>query len=169
MGTKMFKGADKFLVVIVVGALVLVLVAFGVVLLQPAPGYVAEDTPEGVARNYLLALRTKDYARAYDYLSANLRGRPDSVQVFYRDVVGNMWQFGENEETAQKVLSGQVNGARAYIEIQETFYVNRGVFGNSSYDSRFEMRLRLEDGQWKLEAADRYWLDCWGEAEGCPE
>jgi len=76
------KNTDKFLVGIVVGVVVLVATAFAVALLRPKPTYQLEDTPKGVAHNYLLALQQEDYKRAYGYLSPTIEGYPTSAEAF---------------------------------------------------------------------------------------
>ena len=54
------KSTDKVLIAIVAGIILLIIVAFVVALAKPEPTYQAEDTPEGVAYNYLLALQRKN-------------------------------------------------------------------------------------------------------------
>ncbi|HOF89582.1 MAG TPA: hypothetical protein PLZ36_15990, partial [Armatimonadota bacterium] len=66
--------SDKWLIGIVIGAALLVCAAVAVTVLRPKPAYRADDTPAGVTHNYLLALKQRDYARAYGYLSPTLSG-----------------------------------------------------------------------------------------------
>ena len=68
--------SNKLLVGIVVGMIVLIIVALVIAVNRPEPEFQIEDSPEGIAHNYLLALQQSDYARAYDYLSANIACRP---------------------------------------------------------------------------------------------
>ena len=61
---------DKFLTAILAGIGVLILVALALFFIrQSQETYLPEDTPEGVAHNYILAVFQKDYARAYGYLA----------------------------------------------------------------------------------------------------
>jgi hypothetical protein len=55
------KKSDKFLIGIVVVVVLLIVVALVITLTRPEPSYQAEDTPESVAANYLLALQKRDY------------------------------------------------------------------------------------------------------------
>ena len=69
---------DRFLIGILVGVAVLVVVAVGVFFLrQNDQTYIAEDTPDGVVHNYVLAIQLGDYDRAYGYLAEG-EGKPDS-------------------------------------------------------------------------------------------
>ncbi len=68
------KGTDKFLVGIVAGVLFIVIAAVVVVVRRPPPSYKEENTAEGTAHNYLLALQQQDYSRAYTYISFSLQG-----------------------------------------------------------------------------------------------
>lgn len=63
------KGSDKTLALIVGGVVLLLIIAFGLVLLRPAPEYRDDVDPDGAAHNYLLALQRADYERAYSYIS----------------------------------------------------------------------------------------------------
>ena len=87
------KSTDRFLIGIVIGVVVLVIAAFGVAFLGPKPAYQSDDTPEGVAHNYLLAIQREDYARAYGYLSPDLRGYPASDEQFIEDMYTGLWPF----------------------------------------------------------------------------
>jgi len=44
--------------------------------------YQAEDSPEDIAYNYLMALVKKDFDRAYGYLSPDLPGYPEDIDAF---------------------------------------------------------------------------------------
>jgi hypothetical protein len=61
---------DRFLlgILIFIGLLVIVSVALFLTRSEPQT-YGAEDTPDGVIHNYVLALQNRDFARAYSYLA----------------------------------------------------------------------------------------------------
>jgi len=62
---------DRFLLGILIGIALLVVVAVGLFLSRRGvQDYGPEDTPQGVIRNYILALEKGDYERAYGYLHA---------------------------------------------------------------------------------------------------
>ena len=61
---------DRFLTGILVGIAVLVATALVVFFIrQDTQSYVAEDAPEGVVHNYVLAVLNDDYEKAYGYLA----------------------------------------------------------------------------------------------------
>ena len=67
---------DKFLTGILIGVGMLVLLALVLFFTrQDKRDYLAEDAPEGVAHNYVLAVLNKDYEKAYGYL-ADLKYKP---------------------------------------------------------------------------------------------
>ena len=87
------KSSNRLLIAIVIGAVVLVGIAIGVTLLQPEPDYLTDDTPEGVAHNYLLALDKGEYQQAYSYLSPTLPGYPIDLESFTENVEDNPYRF----------------------------------------------------------------------------
>jgi len=77
---------DRFLVpfLIAVGLLVVGSVSLFFVR-QGLQDYRADDSPEGVVHNYVLALQKRDYERAYSYL-AEKEGKPDFTSFLERFV-----------------------------------------------------------------------------------
>ncbi|HLB50476.1 MAG TPA: hypothetical protein VJL59_25930 [Anaerolineales bacterium] len=162
------KSTDKFLIGIVGGVILLIVVAFAVAFLRPKPTYLPDDTPEGVAHNYLFALQQKDYARAYGYLSPTISGYPKSAEVFADDVNDYSWYFGEASNTLQ-VESSSITGDRAVVLVRETVFYEGGLFNSSQYANTFEMTLRRDakSGAWKIVESDSYWAWCWNNSDGC--
>jgi hypothetical protein len=152
------KAPDKFLVAILAGVVLLVGITFAAALLRPAPTYRSDETPEGVAHNYLLALEQEEFDRAYSYLSPTLEGYPDSADEFADDVRDYSWQF---QSVALAVESTRVTGDEARVTVRETFSSDGGLFSGGNYSTTFDMRLQEENGEWKLIASDSYWLYCW--------
>lgn len=165
------KKPDKFLIAIVAGIVLLIAAAFLVVLLQPSPEYQAEDTPEGVTHNYLLALQREEYDRAYRYLSPSLPGYPHSPDTFYRDV-GSIWSLRDLQEgsVTLTVESSQITGERAVVSVRQTTFYGGELFDSGQSTSFLDVDLRLEEGEWKIVGADRYWYWCWStqSREHCP-
>lgn len=164
------RSTDKFLIGIVAGVLVLVGVAFAVAFLRPEPTFRPDDSAEGVAHNYLLALQQADYERAYGYLSPSLKGYPDSAEAFARDARNYQWNFGAGSESITlEVKSARVIGEQTVVEVQETRFYEGGLFDSSQYTNTFDMTLRLdgESGAWKITASGSYWAECWDELNGC--
>ena len=161
------KSVDKFLLAIVIGAILLVIIVFIITLTKPKPDYLPENTPEGVAHNYLFALEKGDYIRAYSYLSPNIKGYPDDSDEFIKSIGDSSFQFNLDRVTSlqfEPVFSGE---ECAFITIKETTFSEGGIFGSSEYTRSFEMNLDLENGEWKITESDRYFAWCWHQEDGC--
>jgi hypothetical protein len=162
------KSNDKFLIGIVAGIVLLIIVAFGVVLSRPKPEYRAEDTPEGVVHNYLLALQQEEYARAYSYLSPTLLGYPRSVESFAENVRRNSWQFSRNRETDNlNVESSRLLGAGAEVTVRRMTFSGGGLFNSGQQITTFKVTLSKYKGAWKITDSEKYWLRCWENRGGC--
>lgn len=163
------KGTDRFLIGIVTAVVVLVVVVLALALLRPnQPTYQPDDTPEGVAHNYLLALQLQEYERAYEYLLPTLPGYPHSLDSFQRDVEKNRWSFGSyDDDVSLAVESTNVSGDRATVVVRRTRFTRGGLFDSGQNSYTFEMTLRQEEGMWKVADSDRYWTDCWTSSRGC--
>ncbi len=162
------KKTDRFLVGIVASILVLVVVALIVALRQPPPTYQPEDTPGGVAYNYLLALQQKNYPRAYSYLSPTLDGYPADSDAFAHHLANYSWAFRFAEDTAVSIAETRlINNDDAVVRAAITQFRGEGLFGSSLTSTDFDLELRREQGGWKIWRGDRYWASCWNRAEGC--
>jgi hypothetical protein len=162
------KGTDKFLIGIVTGVVILVGAALAIALLRPnQPSYQPDDTPEGVAHNYLLALQLEEYERAYSYLSPTLPGYSNDVEAFERDVDSNRWSFGSYDNVSPAVESVDVSGDRAKVVVRKATFYRGGLFDSGQYTSTFDMTLHREKGVWKITDADSYWASCWNWEDGC--
>ena len=155
------KGTDKFLVGIVVGIVLLVVVAFSVVLLQPKPEYRSADSPDAVVHNYLLALRRLEYERAYEYLSPDLKSYPQDIDAFIEDVKDQPWNFAQDRDVALNVQSTKIVGDTATVEVLETNFNSVGLLDGGQYERHFDMKLRQEGGKWKIYDGVRYWYFRW--------
>lgn len=161
-------GSDKFLIAIVIGAVLLVVLTFAVMLLRPKPEYRPEDSPENIAHNYLLALQQGDYGRAYGYLSPSLLGMPADVGEFIENIEDRSYYFRLDMDKSLQVESGVVISAeRASVTVRETRFYSGGIFDSNQTTDTFKMSLKLEDGQWKIWDGDYYFRDCWNDTDGC--
>ena len=163
------KGTDKFLMAIVAGVVILVIAVLAVALLRPnQPSYEPDDTAEGVAHNYLLALQLEDYARAQGYLSRFLPGRPTDAETMERHVQGNRWSFGTYDDDVSLAIEAvEVTGNRGKIVVRRTVFSRGGLFESGQRSDTFDMTMRREGGIWKVADSDRYWAPCWEASEGC--
>lgn len=163
------KKTDRFLIAIVAGVAVLVIAVFVLALLRPnQPAYQADDSPEGVAHNYLLALELEEVERAYGYLSPTLPGYPANAGAFERDARNNRWSFGYyDDKVSLAVEAVNVTGDSATVLIRRTTFRRGGLFDSGQNSSTFEVTLGREKGEWKITDSDRYWASCWELSDGC--
>jgi len=157
------KGTDKFLMAIVAGVVILVVVVFILTLTRfNAPEYQAEDTPQAVVHNYLLALQLQDYERARSYLSPTLPGYPADTVQFATDVDRNAWQFARyGDDVSLAVESATVNDDTARVTVRQTVLYRGPLFSTSETSSNFYVTLRRERSAWKIATAGQYWSPCW--------
>jgi hypothetical protein len=163
------KRTDKFLIGIVVGIILLVVVAFVVAFWRPKPAYQAENTPEGVAHNYLFALQEEKYDRAYSYLSPSLEGYPTSTDKFINDLDEYSWQVRDLKDQAVTLAvdSTRITDDRTMVSIRETRFYRGDLFDSSQYTNTFDVTLKQENGTWKIIKSDSYWASCWNDTKGC--
>jgi hypothetical protein len=154
------KNADKGLIGIVAAIAVIAIAAITAVLLQPEAEYRTDDSPEATAHNYLLALRQQEYDRAHECLSSRLPEYPRNGRVLANDLE-KTYSFRIDEDEALSVQPAAISGSTAQVEVLRTTFSSDGMFGSGQANSRFEMKLRKEEGHWKLVDSDRYWSDCW--------
>jgi hypothetical protein len=141
---------DRFLTGILIGIGVLILVALGLFFTrQDQRDYIAEDKPEGVTYNYVLAVVNRDYEKAYGYL-ADLENKPTYEQFrqsFFNGAV-NPGDVGVNVGTAD------INGDEAVVDL--TLVYSPSDPFSSGYENTDRALLVLQDGVWKLSAMPTY-------------
>ena len=104
------KSTDKLLIGIVVGIFLLVVVAFMITLSRPEASYRAENGPDAIVHNYLLALQKQDHEKAYAYLSPTIEGYPSSTRQFTQDINRYSWSFRLDTDTSLSVEDVVENG-----------------------------------------------------------
>ena len=145
---------DRFLTGILVGIGLLVVVALAVFFTRKdSQTYMAEDTPEGVVHNYVLAVLNKDYEKAYGYL-ADLEYKP-TYENFRRAFLN-----GEVNPQNQAVDIGasEIVGDVATVDL-ELIYNSSDPF-STGYRNMFTADLVKQHGAWKLTLIPPYNL--WG-------
>jgi hypothetical protein len=163
--------ADKILVGIVVGALLLVASALAVALLRPKPTLGPEDTPQGVVYNYLLALQQGDYMRAHGYISPTIPGYPRTVQILEQSIQDNPYRFPlDNASIGLDVVSTRVVGDRAFVQVELSSFRRGSLFDSGQHIRTFEMELERDPTRntWVLVNGEQYWAYCWSRDAGCP-
>jgi hypothetical protein len=153
------------LVVVVISVLFIIM---GKVLLAD---YQTDGTAESAAYNYQLAIIEEDYLRAYRYLSPSLPNRPSTLEAFIED----MEHFGQTSSPSLDpcvwVEGVEENGVNATVMIWEQLYTictkdQRLAPENLSYNL-FEMKLELQDGEWRILNSGEHFVSCWAEVDGC--
>ena len=163
------KASDRLLIGIVAGIVVLITAALIIALTKPEPTYLPEDTPEGVAYNDLFTLQKEDYAKAYAYLSPTLGGFPETEEDFIKNVRSHGWDFRLDQDSTLSLEGSTINGSRANVTIQETWFSGGDFFKSNQYTNTFTMQLRQINGEWKVEHSDYYYAQCWNDETGCPK
>jgi hypothetical protein len=145
---------DRFLTGILIGIAVLVVIALAVFFIRnDSQTYVSDDTPEGVAHNYVVAVLNRDYEKAYSYL-ADLKNKPTY------------------EEFRRAFLNGEVNPGSSAVDIGESVIVgdtatveialiyNPSDPFSTGYRNVQTADLVRQNGAWKLTLMPQYNL--WG-------
>lgn len=141
---------DRFLTGILIGIGVLVVVALAVFFTrQDTQTYMAEDKPEGVVHNYVLAVLNKDYERAYGYL-ADLKNKP-TYEEFRRPFLNG---YVRPNDTAVDVGESEVSGDEASVEVAQIF--NSGDPFSAGYRDVQRAILVRQNGEWKLSSMPAY-------------
>ncbi len=165
------KGSDKFLIAMVGGIVLLVIAALVITLNRPEPTYMPEDTPQGIAHNYLLALEKEEYERAYGYLSPDLENYPSTMNAFTREITDNPWQFRTNTDATLAVGETIIIGDFATATIYENRFRDGdlfdGVFDSGPNSYAFDMDLEMIAGEWKIVDSHYYFASCWNHEDGC--
>jgi hypothetical protein len=148
---------DRFLTGILIGIAVLIVVALAVFFSRKDGNlnYIADDTPEGVVQNYVVALHKRDFDKAYGYL-ADLENKPTQEQFH------------------QSFLNHNVDPANAGVEIGETEIMGESasvslgvVYGQSDpfsngYRNTDYAQLVRKNGAWKIKQMPySFWAYDW--------
>jgi len=143
---------DRFLTGILVGIAVLVVIALAVFFIRrDAQSYVAEDAPEGVVHNYVLALLNADYEKAYGYL-ADLDNKPayeDFRDAFLTGVVNPT-------NSAVDIGQSEISGETAFVEVA-LIYNPSDPFSTGYRDVQRALLVQ-QDGAWKLSSMPTYYF-----------
>ncbi len=154
---------DRFLTGILVGIAVLVVVALTVFFARKdSQSYVAEDAPEGVVHNYVLAVLNGDYRKAYGYL-ADLDNKPTYEQfrdAFIRGTVNP-------NNSAVDIGKSQVSDDTASVEVA-MLYNPSDPFSTGSRDTQRAVLVR-QNGAWKLSSMPGYYFWDYGWYQKVPK
>jgi len=152
MFTWYFMKKDRFLFAILgfIGLIVIVaLVLF--FLRQDADKYGSDDTPEGVVRNYVIALYENDFERAYGYLQET-DTKPDYFE-FQKTFLGGRLEISN---VSVKISKVEIFGDEAIVQLIVT-HGGTDPFQGTRNNNESAL-LTLQEGGWKItEMPHPYW------------
>ena len=143
---------DRFFIFLIIGIFIIVILSFVFVLSnQKQAAYMADDTPEGVVNNYLLAWVNKDYGTIEKYLINNDK-KPTKNEIV--DAVQNNKYSLESIGVSirETTISDDFANVSIMIFNSNTPY---DTYRNESADF---ITLMKQDGKWKVsEASYPFW------------
>jgi hypothetical protein len=147
---------DRFLIGILVGIAVLIIVALTVFFSRKDNlNYVADDTPEGVVQNYVVALHKRDFDKAYGYL-AELENKPRLEQFHQSFLNHNIDPANAGAEIGKAEIVG--NSASVSLGV---IYGQSDPF-SSGYRNADYAQLVLQNGVWKIKQMPyQFWAYDW--------
>lgn len=149
--------ADRFLIGILVGVVVLLVVAgLSLLVLRQPPRELPADSPSGTIQRFYSALEQRNYNQAYSLLSDNMEHKP-TRDSFTRAMAD---QFSYGAQAARvRIDSEQIEGKTATVTVRMTYYYGGGppLIGSSEYTSTETFTLAQEAGAWRITTlAPRY-------------
>ena len=136
---------DRFLLVILIAIGVLVVLAVGLFFIRgDTQDYSLEDSPQGVLRNYILALEKGDYQRAYSYLRDADR-KPDYEEFRQAFLTKSLNPSG----TALQIGGTKGSGDEMIFSVV-VIQSSSGPFGSTSREPSNALLVKNEDGDWKI-------------------
>jgi hypothetical protein len=152
---------DRFLIGILAGIGVLVVLSLAIYFVRRGGlTYGPEDSPEGVVRNYVVALQRRDYERAYTYL-ADFTNKPDMPR--FRQPFAN-YQDRDISLTGIELSSSSIaaDGQSALVYLV-LLHGGNGPF-NQGYRENNTADMVLENGAWKIRSmAYPFWNYEWSQ------
>ena len=158
---------DRFLLSILGGIVVLVLLSLVLFFIrQGAPAYGAEDTPQGVLQNYLVALSKNDYQRAFGYVAGppgttdpnQSPGLPDFTQFQQFFLVETRGQISNTGLQIGEVQYSAGDSATISVTVLRT---DGSLFNSVSRESQ-QVQLVRENGEWKMfQGPYPFWSYSW--------
>jgi hypothetical protein len=149
---------DRFLLGILVGIAVLVLLALLVFFLRPdGLQYGADDTPEGVVRNFIVAIHLQDYQKAYDYLAED-----DYKPTFDQFSQPFQLKYINPTNAGIEIVGASISAEQGRATVQVSVIYNARDPFAGSYRSSDQALLILQSGQWKVQQMPHpFWFYDW--------
>ena len=135
---------DRFLIAILAAVGILVVAALLVFFfLQDSQAYGAEDTPEGVVRNYIIAISKKDFERAYTAL-LDAPDKPSYLE-FQQSFLSHRL---DPSNVSVRITDAKTTGDNAVVNLILTHGGTR-LF-NGSWSEPGSAMLVQQNGNWKI-------------------
>ena len=135
---------DRFLTGILIGIAVLIVLALVVFFVRKDNlTYVADNTPEGVVQNYVVALHKREFDKAYAYL-ANLESKP-TPEEFRQSFLNHMVNPAN---TGLEIGKVELNGETATVSLA-LIYSPNDPFTNSYRNTEYAQLVK-ENSAWKI-------------------
>ncbi len=136
---------DRFLIGILIFIGVLVIASVVLFFTRgSAQAYGAEDTPDGVLRNYALAIQNMDYPRAYGYL-ADTTNKP-TYEAFRQAFLSRQLDPSNSALQFGTVYTDGTDSA--WVEVS-VLYAGTGLFDNG-WSNNDKGTLIRQNGAWKI-------------------
>ena len=148
---------DRFLTGILIGIAVLIVVALTVFFSRKDGNlnYVADDTPEGVVQNYVVALHKRDFDKAYGYL-ADLENKPTQEQ-FHQSFLNHSIS---PQNAGVEIGKAEIFGNSASVSLG-VIYGQADLF-SSGYRNADYAQLVRQNGAWKIKQMPySFWAYDW--------
>ena len=135
---------DRFLLGILAGIGLLIVLSIVLFFIRREPqAYGLDDTPEGVVRNYVLAIQKEDFDRAYTYIydeenKPNLAKFTQSFLLEGRYPANTSVQLGETS----------ITGTKARVEVT-IIYSSNDPF-DRTWDENNSALLTQQNGEWRI-------------------
>lgn len=135
-----------------------------------AKQYQAEEDPEAIAYNYLMALIRKDFDLAFGYLSPTLPRYPGTVKVFVEEL--EQHDLLPTYQMAPCVYVEDVQKRVQYVsvDLRLQYYdpCVKGLEFQNLSSNIIHVRLEPMKGTWKIVDGARYgFYECWSDLGGC--
>lgn len=154
---------DRFLIGILAGIGILVVLSIALFFVRRGTlEYVTEDSPEGVVRNYIVAIKKGDYDRAYAYLAP---ATPAIEKLSFSQTFTN--QGSEIASTGVEVGQPTLDGSQAVVQV--TLMRGNGELFGSVYRDQQSAELTQIGGAWKIKAMPYpFWNFSWSSTPAKP-
>jgi hypothetical protein len=143
-------GSDRFLLGIVVGAVLLIVVSIGAVVVvrqSPPPAPPDPNSPVGVVHAYIDAIRAGDYSQARGYLTAEQR-----AALLARDWPTYAPPGNDTVRIVVEPVREDATTAEVHITISR-FSAGPGPFSAGTSHRDYTIHLVREDGAWRMTSA----------------